>query len=96
MLYFCIVLMNKYFSIVHCSAGIGRTGTLILVDSLLKKLRKEGSGTIDLYHIVQIAFDEIIRLRQYRMGLIQVLIFCVIVSYFILDGRSALLFDTSD
>lgn len=58
-------------SIVHCSAGIGRTGTLILVDSLLKKLRSEKHGKIDLYNIVEIAFDEIIRLRQYRMGLIQ-------------------------
>lgn len=84
------------FSIVHCSAGIGRTGTLILVDSLLKKLRKEGSGTIDLYHIVQIAFDEIIRLRQYRMGLIQVLFRLVNVTYRCLDGGPALLFDTGD
>merc|ERR1711935_688362 len=58
-------------SIVHCSAGIGRTGTLILVDSLLKKLRSDKNGKIDLYDIVEIAFDEIIRLRQYRMGLIQ-------------------------
>ena len=68
----------EIFSIVHCSAGIGRTGTLILVDSLLKKLRSEKHGKIDLYNIVEIAFDEIIRLRQYRMGLIQVIMELVV------------------
>ena len=47
---------------------------MILVDSLLKKLRRDKHGSIDLFEIVEYAFDEIIRLRQYRMGLIQVLI----------------------
>lgn len=58
-------------SIVHCSAGIGRTGTLILVDSCLKKLRKEQRGMLELPDLIQQAYEEIIYLRQFRMGLIQ-------------------------
>jgi len=60
-------------SIVHCSAGIGRTGTLILVDSCLKKLRKEQPQRAleFISDIIPLAYEEIIYLRQFRMGLIQ-------------------------
>ena len=66
------------FSVVHCSAGIGRTGTLCLVNSLLKKLEKDPqkrNRIVDHYQIVEIVFDELIFMRQFRLGLIQVKIF---------------------
>ena len=65
------------FSVVHCSAGIGRTGTLCLVNSLLKKLEKDPqkrNRIVDHYQIVEIVFDELIFMRQFRLGLIQVTI----------------------
>ncbi|KAJ8369870.1 hypothetical protein SKAU_G00098980 [Synaphobranchus kaupii] len=51
--------------VVHCSAGIGRSGTFCLVDSclLLMSLRKDPSS-------VQIR-DVLLEMRRYRMGLIQ-------------------------
>jgi len=61
-------------SVVHCSAGIGRTGTLCLVNSLLKKLGKDPQNRnriVDHYQIVEIVFDELIFMRQFRLGLIQ-------------------------
>lgn len=51
--------------VVHCSAGIGRSGTFCLVDTclLLMSLRKDPSS-------VQIK-DVLLEMRGYRMGLIQ-------------------------
>uniref|UniRef100_A0A1A7XLS5 Tyrosine-protein phosphatase non-receptor type n=1 Tax=Iconisemion striatum TaxID=60296 RepID=A0A1A7XLS5_9TELE len=51
--------------VVHCSAGIGRSGTFCLVDTclLLMSLRKDSSS-------VRIR-DVLLKMRQYRMGLIQ-------------------------
>uniref|UniRef100_A0A1A8MXL8 protein-tyrosine-phosphatase n=1 Tax=Nothobranchius pienaari TaxID=704102 RepID=A0A1A8MXL8_9TELE len=51
--------------VVHCSAGIGRSGTFCLVDTclLLMSLRKDPSS-------VRIR-DVLLKMRQYRMGLIQ-------------------------
>ena len=68
---------DYFFSVVHCSAGIGRTGTLCLVNSLLKKLEKDPqkrNRIVDHYQIVEIVFDELIFMRQFRLGLIQVTI----------------------
>ncbi|KAK2897291.1 tyrosine-protein phosphatase non-receptor type 1 [Channa argus] len=51
--------------VVHCSAGIGRSGTFCLVDTclLLMSIRKDPSS-------VQIR-DVLLEMRRYRMGLIQ-------------------------
>ncbi|KAJ8391310.1 hypothetical protein AAFF_G00090970 [Aldrovandia affinis] len=51
--------------VVHCSAGIGRSGTFCLVDSclLLMSIRKDPSSV----HIR----DVLLEMRRYRMGLIQ-------------------------
>lgn len=51
--------------VVHCSAGIGRSGTFCLVDSCLILIEKHGS--IDSINIKDILLD----MRRYRMGLIQ-------------------------
>ncbi|XP_053887317.1 receptor-type tyrosine-protein phosphatase epsilon-like [Malaclemys terrapin pileata] len=48
--------------LVHCSAGIGRTGTFIALDFLLKMARAEGS--VDVFRCVQ-------RLREQRVSMVQ-------------------------
>ncbi|KAI3366824.1 hypothetical protein L3Q82_009233, partial [Scortum barcoo] len=49
-------------SVVHCSAGVGRTGTFIALDRVLQQL--DSKGTIDLYGCV---FD----LRLHRQHMVQ-------------------------
>ena len=48
--------------LVHCSAGVGRTGTFIAVDLALEQARRE--GVVDIAGIVN-------RLRQQRMKMVQ-------------------------
>ncbi|XP_055620681.1 tyrosine-protein phosphatase non-receptor type 61F isoform X2 [Toxorhynchites rutilus septentrionalis] len=50
--------------IIHCSAGIGRSGTFCLVDSCLVLIDKEGENNVSVQNVL-------LELRQYRMGLIQ-------------------------
>ncbi|XP_053689662.1 tyrosine-protein phosphatase non-receptor type 61F isoform X1 [Sabethes cyaneus] len=50
--------------IIHCSAGIGRSGTFCLVDCCLVLIDKEGENKVSVQ-------DVLLELRQYRMGLIQ-------------------------
>ncbi|CAH1179488.1 unnamed protein product [Phaedon cochleariae] len=51
-------------AIVHCSAGIGRSGTFCLVDSCLILIEKYGINSVDVKEIL-------LEMRKYRMGLIQ-------------------------
>ena len=48
--------------LVHCSAGVGRTGTFIAIDMAIEQANKE--GLIDIPGIVN-------RLRQQRMKMVQ-------------------------
>jgi len=51
--------------LVHCSAGVGRTGTFIAIDMLMDKLRWFGMNTeIDIFSTVQ-------HIRNYRMSMVQ-------------------------
>ena len=73
--------------VVHCSAGIGRTGTLVLVDTILTITEEKRTQNIDIYSIL-------ISIRQHRLGLVQTpdqLRFCFLA---ILTGMQSL--DTSD
>ncbi|KAM3969060.1 protein tyrosine phosphatase [Aphomia sociella] len=51
-------------AIVHCSAGIGRSGTFCLVDSCLVIIEKEGRDSVNIQQIL-------LEMRKDRMGLIQ-------------------------
>ncbi|XP_059482011.1 receptor-type tyrosine-protein phosphatase beta-like isoform X2 [Neocloeon triangulifer] len=48
--------------LVHCSAGVGRTGTLIAVDMLLQEIRANREINI---------FDKILQLRYQRINMVQ-------------------------
>ena len=48
--------------LVHCSAGVGRTGTYIAVDIALEQANRE--GVIDIAGIIN-------RLREQRMKMVQ-------------------------
>ncbi|CAG5120854.1 unnamed protein product, partial [Candidula unifasciata] len=50
--------------IIHCSAGVGRTGTYIAVDTQLEKAKSE--GVIDVYNFVQL-------MRTQRVNMVQTL-----------------------
>lgn len=50
--------------IVHCSAGIGRSGTFILVDCVLKLIADKKVDSVSVQ-------DILLEMRHYRMGLIQ-------------------------
>ncbi|KAM9310119.1 tyrosine-protein phosphatase non-receptor type 2a isoform 2-T2 [Pholidichthys leucotaenia] len=52
-------------SVVHCSAGIGRSGTFALVDTCLVLMeRSENPSSVDIQKVL-------LGMREYRMGLIQ-------------------------
>ncbi|XP_020278990.1 tyrosine-protein phosphatase 10D isoform X3 [Pseudomyrmex gracilis] len=67
MIHFCQIMRrnisaNKGFIVVHCSAGIGRTGTLIAIDILLQHLRD--NRKLDV-------FGTVYRLRHHRINMVQ-------------------------
>ncbi|KAG7204907.1 hypothetical protein KM043_005302 [Ampulex compressa] len=56
------ILASKGFVVIHCSAGIGRTGTLIAIDILLQHLRD--NRKLDV-------FGTVYRLRHHRINMVQ-------------------------
>ncbi|XP_074843590.1 tyrosine-protein phosphatase non-receptor type 2 isoform X2 [Carettochelys insculpta] len=51
-------------AVIHCSAGIGRSGTFSLVDTCLVLMEKEEPFSVDIKQVL-------LEMRRYRMGLIQ-------------------------
>ncbi|XP_049836148.1 phosphatidylinositol phosphatase PTPRQ-like isoform X3 [Schistocerca gregaria] len=68
MLQFCqivrhqILLSSAGLTVVHCSAGVGRTGTLVALDILLQHIRE--NKTIDIFGVVY-------NLRKQRTNMVQ-------------------------
>ncbi|XP_065484287.1 tyrosine-protein phosphatase non-receptor type 2 isoform X1 [Caloenas nicobarica] len=51
-------------AVIHCSAGIGRSGTFSLVDTCLVLMEKKDPSSVDIKKVL-------LDMRRYRMGLIQ-------------------------
>lgn len=54
--------------VVHCSAGVGRTGTLIVMDTMLQRMEQE--GTLSVY-------DYLLQIRHQRVKLVQTQVYCI-------------------
>ncbi|CAF0883631.1 unnamed protein product [Didymodactylos carnosus] len=70
---------EDYPIVVHCSAGVGRTGTYITIDAMIDKIEKEGK--IDIYNFVK-------RMRKERSLMVQtvrqyVFIYRAILEYYL-------------
>ena len=55
---------------VHCSAGIGRSGTITVVKKVLDKVKLFLNGKIPSIDKINI-FEQVLSLRRYRQGLVQ-------------------------
>ena len=51
--------------LVHCSAGVGRTGTFILLDSMLERIEEE--KTVNVYEFLT-------QMRRQRVHMVQTLV----------------------
>ena len=62
MIDFIISLINIFFSLIY-SAGVGRTGTYIIIDTIIRKIQS-GEDNVDI-------FGDILNLRNCRMNMVQ-------------------------
>ncbi|KAG8291237.1 hypothetical protein J6590_065104 [Homalodisca vitripennis] len=55
---------KEHYMAVHCSAGVGRTGTFIAIDALMRLIRQKWNCTFNIFDIVH-------RMRQQRCKMVQ-------------------------
>jgi len=57
--------------LVHCSAGVGRSGTFCTVHSILRKLQQGATAGQSLPDLMQLVWDTVRQLRAQRAGMVQ-------------------------
>ncbi|KXJ90221.1 protein-tyrosine phosphatase-like protein [Microdochium bolleyi] len=57
--------------IVHCSAGVGRSGTFITLDSLMREVESGDLEDYDEHHTEDLVFDTVNSLREQRRVMVQ-------------------------
>ena len=51
--------------LVHCSAGVGRTGTFILLDTVMQQMKNE--GTLSIYNVLKNVRDQRVKMVQTKV-----------------------------
>ena len=51
--------------LVHCSAGVGRTGTFILLDTVMQQMKNE--GTLSIYNVLKNVRDQRMKMVQTKV-----------------------------
>ena len=62
----CEIVVQIYYP--HCSAGVGRTGTFVVIDNILEQIEKE--------QVVDVP-GAITKIRQRRMKMVQTSVSCM-------------------
>ena len=52
--------------LVHCSAGVGRTGTFILLDTVMQQIKNE--GTLSIYNVLKNVRDQRMKMVQTKVN----------------------------
>lgn len=80
--------------VVHCSAGIGRSGTFCCVHTVARHLREKGDEVVtpqekEAYE--RLLIDTVLRLRKQRPGMVQTRVLYPVVKS-LPDSRSNIIF----
>ena len=64
--------------LVHCSAGVGRTGTFILLDRVMQQMKRE--GTLSIYNILKGMRGQRMKMVQTQVDLLHTIeLYCIAV-----------------